>query len=108
MIVLDSTIMLFALPQAQHALGFSTSGRQWVIPAYTLGIGGLLLLGGRLGDRLAPDERSSLAWSDSCSLRRLAALRPIWVSSSPRGRCNEASLPCSRPPCSRPAHDHLH
>jgi EmrB/QacA subfamily drug resistance transporter len=52
MIVLDTTIMLIALPQAQRALGFSTAGRQWVITAYTLGFGGLLLLGGRLGDRL--------------------------------------------------------
>ena len=50
MIVLDTTIMLIALPSAQHALGISTAGRQWVITAYTLGFGGLLLLGGRLGD----------------------------------------------------------
>jgi EmrB/QacA subfamily drug resistance transporter len=50
MIVLDTTIMLIALPTAQHALGISTAGRQWVITAYTLGFGGLLLLGGRLSD----------------------------------------------------------
>jgi EmrB/QacA subfamily drug resistance transporter len=50
MIVLDTTIMLIALPSAQHALGISTAGRQWVITAYTLGFGGLLLLGGRLSD----------------------------------------------------------
>lgn len=50
MIVLDTTIMLIALPSAQHALGISTASRQWVITAYTLGFGGLLLLGGRLTD----------------------------------------------------------
>jgi EmrB/QacA subfamily drug resistance transporter len=50
MIVLDTTIMLIALPSAQHALWISTAGRQWVITAYTLGFGGLLLLGGRLSD----------------------------------------------------------
>ena len=50
MIVLDTTIMLIALPTAQHVLGISTAGRQWVITAYTLGFGGPLLLGGRLSD----------------------------------------------------------
>src|SRR5215813_4079486 len=48
MVVLDTTIMLIALPSAQHALGFSVTGRQWVITAYTMAFGGLLLLGGRL------------------------------------------------------------
>jgi len=52
MVVLDTTIMLIALPSAQHALGFSVTGRQWVITAYTITFGGLLLLGGRLSDLL--------------------------------------------------------
>jgi len=52
--VLDTTIMLIALPSAQHALGFSVAGRQWVITAYTITFGGLLLLGGRLSDLLGP------------------------------------------------------
>jgi EmrB/QacA subfamily drug resistance transporter len=50
MIVLDITIMNIALPSAQHALGFSNVDRQWVITAYALSFGSLLLLGGRLGD----------------------------------------------------------
>jgi EmrB/QacA subfamily drug resistance transporter len=54
MVVLDTTIMLIALPSAQHALGFSVTGRQWVITAYTITFGGLLLLGGRLSDLLGP------------------------------------------------------
>ncbi|MDH6705037.1 EmrB/QacA subfamily drug resistance transporter [Kitasatospora sp. MAA19] len=50
MIVLDVTIVNIALPSAQRDLGISDAGRQWVITAYTLAFGGLLLLGGRLGD----------------------------------------------------------
>jgi EmrB/QacA subfamily drug resistance transporter len=50
MIVLDASIVNIALPQAQHALHISTANRQWVITAYTLAFGGLLLLGGRIAD----------------------------------------------------------
>ncbi|WP_407915662.1 MFS transporter [Kitasatospora sp. NE20-6] len=50
MIVLDATIVNIALPSAQKALGISDANRQWVITAYTLAFGGLLLLGGRIGD----------------------------------------------------------
>ncbi len=52
MIVLDSTVVTIALPSAQRALGISTANRQWVITAYTLAFGGLLLLGGRIADYL--------------------------------------------------------
>jgi EmrB/QacA subfamily drug resistance transporter len=50
MIVLDLTVMNIALPSAQKALGFSDADRQWVITAYALSFGSLLLFGGRLGD----------------------------------------------------------
>jgi MFS family permease len=50
MIVLDITIMNIALPSAQQALHFSNVDRQWVITAYALAFGSLLLFGGRLGD----------------------------------------------------------
>src|SRR5712664_1669846 len=50
MVVLDATIVNIALPSAQHALGFPNSGRQWVVTAYALAFGSLLLLGGRIGD----------------------------------------------------------
>lgn len=52
MIVLDASIVNIALPSAQHALHISTANRQWVITAYTLAFGGLLLLGGRVADYL--------------------------------------------------------
>jgi EmrB/QacA subfamily drug resistance transporter len=50
MVVLDATIVNIALPSAQRALGFSVADRQWVVTAYALAFGGLLLLGGRLAD----------------------------------------------------------
>jgi EmrB/QacA subfamily drug resistance transporter len=52
MIVLDVTIVNIALPSAQQALHFSTDDRQWIITAYALTFGSLLLLGGKLGDLL--------------------------------------------------------
>jgi EmrB/QacA subfamily drug resistance transporter len=50
MLVLDATIVNIALPRAQQALGFSDSARQWVVTAYSLAFGSLLLVGGRLAD----------------------------------------------------------
>jgi EmrB/QacA subfamily drug resistance transporter len=50
MVVLDATIVNIALPSAQHALGFPNSDRQWIVTAYALAFGSLLLLGGRIGD----------------------------------------------------------
>src|SRR6266480_4128915 len=50
MVILDATIVNIALPSAQRSLGFSNADRQWVVTAYSLAFGGLLLLGGRLSD----------------------------------------------------------
>ncbi len=50
MVVLDATVVNIALPSAQIDLGFSNADRQWVVTAYSLAFGSLLLLGGRLGD----------------------------------------------------------
>ncbi|MDM7832358.1 MFS transporter [Cellulomonas edaphi] len=50
MVVLDATIVNIALPSAQAELGFSDNDRQWVVTAYALAFGSLLLLGGRLSD----------------------------------------------------------
>lgn len=52
MVVLDTTIVNIALPSAQTDLGFGNDSRQWIITAYSLAFGGLLLLGGRLSDLL--------------------------------------------------------
>jgi EmrB/QacA subfamily drug resistance transporter len=50
MVVLDATIVNIALPSAEADLGFSDGDRQWIITAYALAFGSLLLIGGRLGD----------------------------------------------------------
>lgn len=50
MIILDASIVNIALPSAQADLGISDADRQWVVTAYTLAFGGLLLLGGRIAD----------------------------------------------------------
>jgi MFS family permease len=50
MVVLDATIVTIAIPSAQEALHFSTESRQWIVTAYALAFGSLLLLGGKLGD----------------------------------------------------------
>ena len=54
MIVLDATIVNVALPSIRDDLGFNESSLAWVVNAYTLTFGGLLLLGGRLGDLYGP------------------------------------------------------
>nr|WP_203643188.1 MFS transporter [Streptomyces sp. SID14478] len=51
MVVLDATIVNIALPSAQTDLGISDANRQWVITAYALAFGGLLLFGGRIADK---------------------------------------------------------
>ncbi|MGW5523501.1 DHA2 family efflux MFS transporter permease subunit [Gordonia sp. NPDC003950] len=50
MVVLDATIVNIALPHAQSSLGFDNADRQWIVTAYALAFGSLLLLGGRLSD----------------------------------------------------------
>src|SRR6476619_3780604 len=50
MVVLDLTVMNIALPSAQRDLHFTTADRQWVVTAYSLAFGSLLLVGGKLGD----------------------------------------------------------
>jgi MFS family permease len=50
MVVLDLTVMNIALPSARRALPFTTADRQWVVTAYSLAFGSLLLAGGKLGD----------------------------------------------------------
>ncbi|TVZ04554.1 MFS transporter [Trebonia kvetii] len=50
MVVLDATVVNIALPTAQRDLAFSNANRQWVVTAYSLAFGGLLLVGGRMSD----------------------------------------------------------
>src|SRR5918996_2117186 len=78
MVVLDVTIVNVALPAIQTDLGFSADGLQWVVNAYTLAFGGLLLLGGRASDLLGR-RRLFLA---GLALFGVASLAGGFVSSS--------------------------
>jgi EmrB/QacA subfamily drug resistance transporter len=81
MIVLDSSIVNVALPHIQSSLGFSDSSLEWVVNAYTLAFGGLLLLGGRAGDLLGR-RRIFIAGLLLFSLASLAggfATDPAWL-----------------------------
>ena len=60
MVVLDGTIVNIALPQIRESLHFSTANLSWVLNAYTLSFGGLLLLGARAGDILG--RRTTFVW----------------------------------------------
>lgn len=66
MMVLDGTVASLALARIQEDLDLSDSGRNWVITSYALTFGGLMLLGGRLGDTFGRKKRCSSAES-SCS-----------------------------------------
>ena len=100
MVVLDATIVNVALPHIQRALGFSGSGLEWVINAYALAFGGLLLLGGRAGDLLGRRKAfiaGVLAFS-AASLAGGFATTRAWLLAG--GRCR-APVPRSprRPRC---------
>jgi EmrB/QacA subfamily drug resistance transporter len=81
MVVLDATIVNVALPHIQAALGFSGSGLEWVINAYALALGGLLLLGGRAGDLLGRRRMfvAGLLLFSAASLAGGLAASPAWL-----------------------------
>jgi EmrB/QacA subfamily drug resistance transporter len=81
MVVLDATIVNVALPHIQAALGFSGSGLEWVVNAYALAFGGLLLLGGRAGDLLGRRRMlvTGLLLFSAASLAGGLAASPAWL-----------------------------
>ncbi len=82
MVVLDAAIVNVALPHIQRALGFTGTGLEWVVTAYAVTFGGLLLLGGRSGDLLGR-RRIFIAGTDLCSRPR----RSSAASRSPKRGC---------------------
>src|SRR5579862_2792773 len=91
MVVLDLTVMNVALPSAQQALHFTTADRQWVVTAYTLAFGSLLLLGGRpqhveIGSLLSlPRARHQVVQVDGTRTPGTARLWPASLAAR-RGR----------------------
>jgi hypothetical protein len=88
MVTLDVTIVNIALPSAQNALHFSADNRQWVLTAYALSFGSLLLLGGKLGD-LFGRKWTLVAGLGSLSPRRSAAWPSPSLCSLAHGRYRE-------------------
>ncbi len=76
MIVLDSTIVNIALPSAQRDLGFSDATRQWVITAYALAFGTLLLLGGKIADILGRRRTLLLGLAGFAAISAVAGAAP--------------------------------
>ena len=98
MVVLDATIVNIALPSAQRSLGFSTDSRQWVVTAYALAFGSLLLLGGKLGDlfgRKWTFIAGLIGFAAGLRDRRVGAI--LRDARASRGRCRAPSVRCSRP-----------
>ena len=98
LVVLDVTIVNIALPSAQQDLHFSDDDRQWVITAYALSFGGLLLLGGRIADlfgRKWTFIAGLLGFAGASAVGGAAQSFGVLVGA---GRCRARSLPCSRPP----------
>jgi len=91
-IVLDSTIVTIALPRAQEELGLSDGQRQWVITAYALAFGALLLLGGRIADYWGRKRTFMVGLLGSVWLR-LGAASPRAVSSSSSLAASKALSP---------------
>ncbi|MCP9982368.1 hypothetical protein [Actinomadura madurae] len=80
MTILDGSIVTVATPAIQEDLGFSPAGLSWIMNAYLIPLGGLLLLAGRLGDLAAAARCSSPG--TRCSPRR-----PCWRAPPPRPAC---------------------
>src|SRR5262249_41330091 len=81
MIILDMTVVNIALPSIAHGLHFSATGLSWVLNAYTLTFGGLLLLGGRAGDILGRRQvfRAGIALFTAASLAGGLAQTGGWL-----------------------------
>ena len=101
MVVLDATIVNIALPSAQKALHFSNADRQWVVTAYALAFGSLLLLGGRISDlfgRKWTFVGGMIGFAVASALGGAAgSFGVLIVARAVQGH----SAPCSRPPRSR-------
>ncbi|MFD0690629.1 MFS transporter [Actinomadura fibrosa] len=80
-LVVDASIVNIALPSVQRGLGFTDAGLSWVVNAYTLAFGGLLLLGGRAGDLLGHRRvfAAGVAVFTAASLAGGLAATPGWL-----------------------------
>ena len=102
MVVLDVTIVNIALPSAQRDLGFSDDDRQWVITAYALAFGSLLLLGGRIADLFGRKWTFIAGLLGFAGASAVGGAAQSFERARRRARAARARSPrCSRPPRSR-------
>jgi MFS family permease len=107
MVVLDATVVNIALPAAQADLQFSDGDRQWIITAYSLAFGSLLLLGGRLSDLIGRKRAfiiGLLGFALASALGGMADTFGLLVRTRPAGRVRRAAGTDG----ARGAHDDLH
>jgi EmrB/QacA subfamily drug resistance transporter len=76
MVVLDVTVVNIALPSAQRALAFSDADRQWVVTAYALAFGSLLLIGGKLSDLIGRNRTFMVGLAGFAAASALAGAAP--------------------------------
>ena len=98
MVVLDATIVNIALPSAQRALHFANSDRQWIVTAYALAFGSLLLLGGRISDLFGRKWTFIAGLAGFATPRRSAGPPNRSGCSPPLARFRARSGRCSRRP----------
>ncbi|MFI5428580.1 MFS transporter [Aeromicrobium sp. UC242_57] len=98
MVVLDATIVNIALPSAQYDLGFDNDSRQWVVTAYALAFGSLLLIGGRLGDLFGRKQAFVVGLFGFAIASALGGAASNFGCSSPPARCRVCSPRCWRQP----------
>jgi len=80
MVVLDATIVNIAMPSAQQALHITDANRQWIVTAYTLAFGGLLLLGGRIADYIGRKRAFLIGLIGFAGASALSRLRSIQIA----------------------------
>ena len=96
MVVLDATIVTVALPSAQRALHFSNDSRQWVVTAYALAFGSLLLVGGKVGDLFGRKWALIVGLVGFSGASAVGGWRSRSACSSRRGRRRGCSPRCWR------------
>lgn len=100
MIILDATVVNIALPSLQRDLAISDGDRQWIITAYTLAFGSLLLLGGRIADYTGRKRAFLVALFGFAAASALGARRRTSRCCWWPVPCREGSARCSgRPRC---------
>ena len=98
MVVLDATVVNIALPTAQLDLGFNNSDRQWIVTAYALSFGSLLLIGGRIADVFGRKWTLVIGAVGFAIASPSAAPPSTSACSSPPAQLRASSPRCSRRP----------